>query len=61
MDKIHELLAGFSLVEGSAEVTGCGNGILLLHPSHLHAHVACFDDDHDSQRVQRLLYALLDL
>lgn len=61
MDKIHKLLTGFCLIKGSAEVTGSGNSILFLYAAHLHAHVSCFHDDHDAERVKRLLNALLDL
>lgn len=39
MDEVHELLTGLCLFEGTAEIAGCGDGVLLLHASHLHAHV----------------------
>jgi hypothetical protein len=48
MYEIHKFLTGFSLIEGSAEVTGGSDAVLLLHTTHLHAHVACFYYDHDS-------------
>lgn len=35
--------------------------MLLLHSSHLHAEVLRLDDDRDSERVERLLYAIFDL
>lgn len=61
MDKIHKLLTGFCLIEGTAEVTGSGDGILFLYSAHLHTHVSCFHDDHNTERVECLFNALLDL
>ena len=61
MDKIHEFLTGLRLIEGSAEVTGCGNGVLFFYPSHLHTHVTGLNHDHHTKRMQGLLNALLDL
>jgi hypothetical protein len=48
MYEVHKLLTGFGLIEGSAKVTGSGNAVLLLNATHLHAHVACLYDNHDS-------------
>ena len=42
MDKIHEFLSRLGLVEGTAEVTGGCDGVLLLYTPHLHAHVFGF-------------------
>ena len=61
MYEVHELLPGFRLIEGTAKVTRRSDAVLLLHTPHLHAHVAGFDDDHDSEGMQRLLDTLLDL
>ena len=49
------------MVEGAAELTGGGNAVLFLHTAHLHTHMAGLNDYHDTQWVQRLLDALLDL
>ena len=61
MNKVHEFLTGLCLVEGSAEVAGGGDGVLFLDTTHLHAHVAGFDDDHDAEGMEGLLDAFLDL
>ena len=60
-NQIHEFLPCLRLVESPGEVGSGGDGILLLHPAHLHAHVACLDNHHDAERIERLLDALLDL
>ena len=60
-DEVHKLFTCLGLIEGTGEVAGRGDGVLLLHTAHLHAHVLGFDDYHDTQRVEGLLDALLDL
>lgn len=59
--QIHELLAGLGLVEGSAKIGCCGYGVLLLYTSHLHAKMLRLNDNHHTQRVERLLNTLLYL
>lgn len=59
--QFHKLLTGFRLVEGSAECTGGGNGVLLLHTAHLHAHMAGFHHHHHTHRMKGLFNAVLDL
>ena len=59
--EIHELLAGLCLVECTAKIGCCGNGILLLHATHLHAHMLGLNNNHHTQRIQRLLDTLLYL
>ena len=61
LDEVHELLAGLDLLEDTGEVARRGERVLLLHAAHLHAHVLGLDDDHHAERVEGLLYALLDL
>ena len=39
MYKVHELLSRLGLIEGTAEVTRGGDGVLLLNATHLHTHV----------------------
>ena len=60
-DQLHEFLSGLRFTEGSCEVTSGREGILLLHPTHLHAHVLSFDDDDHPKRIKCLLDAVLDL
>ena len=60
-EQIHEFLPGLCLVEGAAESTRGGDGILLLHTAHLHAHVAGFQDHHHTHGVKRRLDAVHDL
>jgi hypothetical protein len=38
----------------------CGGAILLLHPTHHHAHVPGFDDDGDPKRLKRILDDITD-
>ena len=59
--QIHELLAGLGLIEGAAEIGCCGNGVLFLHATHLHAHMLRLDDNHHTKRIEGLLDTLLDL
>jgi len=61
VEQVHEFLTRLSLVEGSTELTGSGDAVLFFDTSHLHAHVAGFDDHHNSERVEGLFDALLDL
>ena len=61
MNEIHKFLAGLSLVESTAEVTRCGDAVLFLYTTHLHAHMACLDNNHHTQGLQGLLDALFDL
>ena len=51
MQKIHKLLACFCLVEGTAELTGRRDAILFLYATHLHTHVAGFNDNHHAEGV----------
>ena len=41
-----ELLTQFGLLERATEVGGRSDGLILLNPTHLHAHVLCFDNYH---------------
>ena len=61
MYEVHELLSCLSLVEGTTEVAGGGDGVLLLDASHLHAHVLGFYHDHHTEGFQGVLNAVLDL
>lgn len=56
-----ELFAGFVLVEGAAEIAGGGYASLLLHTTHLHAHVLCLNYDHNTLGMQCLLNCLTHL
>lgn len=49
------------LVECPAEVAGGGDATLLLHATHLHAHVLGLYYYHHSLGMQSLLYRLADL
>lgn len=49
------------LVECPAEVAGGGDAALLLHATHLHAHVLGLYYYHHSLGMQSLLYSLADL
>lgn len=53
--QIHKFLTCFSLVKRTSEIRSSSNGILFLHPAHLHAHVLGFDHYHHSQRIQGFL------
>ena len=61
MQQVHELLACLCLVEGAAEVARGGDGCLLLHPAHLHAHVFCLYHYHHSEWMEGVLDAVLYL
>ena len=61
LEEIHKLLSGLGLVEGTGKVASGSDAVLLLHAAHLHTHVTGLDNHHDTQRVERLLYALFDL
>ena len=50
-----ELLTSLGLIEGTAEVAGGGDAALLLHASHLHAHVLSLYYNHHALRVQCLV------
>ena len=54
-------MPGLGLVEGTAEVTGSGDGVLFLDATHLHAHVTGLDNHHHPQGLECLLDAVLDL
>lgn len=60
-DELHELLARLGLAEGPRKVAGRGVGILLLYPTHLHAHMLRLDDDDDPKGIECRLDAVLDL
>ena len=47
-NKIHKLLTGLGLIEGTAEFAGGSDAVLLLHTSHLHAHVLGLYNHHDA-------------
>ena len=55
-DELEELVARLGLVEGASEVAGGGDRTLLLHATHLHAHVLGLDNDHHTQGLEGLLY-----
>ena len=60
-DEVHELLARLGLLEESGKIgRGCQR-VLLLHASHLHAHVLRLDHHHHAQRIQYALDTILDL
>ena len=61
MDEVHELLTGLCLFEGTAEVAGCGDGVLLLHASHLHAHVFSLNHHDYALWMQSLVDAVFYL
>ena len=55
---VHKLLTRFCLIERTTEGTCRGDGILLLHTTHLHTHVLGLNNDHHPHRLQRILNAL---
>ena len=61
LDKVHKLLPRLCLIESTGEIGSCGDGILFLYASHLHAHVLGLDHHHYTQRIERLLNAFLNL
>ena len=61
MNQVHEFLACLGLIEGTAEVAGGGDAVLLLHTTHLHTHVASLYDNHHAEGMECLFDALLNL
>lgn len=57
----HKLLPGLGLSECTRKVAGSRPRVLLLHTSHLHAHMLGFDNYDYSQGGECLLDTLLDL
>ena len=60
-NQVHEFLPRLGLVEAPGEIGSGGDGILLLHPAHLHAHVSRLDNHHYAQGIKSFLNALFDL
>ena len=60
-DQPDEFLPRGEFLECAAEVGSRCYRVLFLNAPHHHTHVLCFDHHHDTQRVQRLLDAVLDL
>ena len=61
MYEVHKFLACLCLVEGTTEIAGGGDGVLLLDASHLHAHVLGLYHNHHAKGLQGVLDAVLDL
>lgn len=55
--QLQKLFPSLGLIECAAEITCGGQTALLLHSSHLHAHVLSLHHHHHSQRMQGFLYA----
>lgn len=50
-DQVKKLFASGGLLKSSCKVAGSGQRVLLLHTTHLHAHMLCFDNNDNTQRV----------
>ena len=58
VDEVHQFLTSLCLFESAREVARHGYGALLLHATHLHAHVLSFNHYHHSEGVECVLDAL---
>ena len=61
VQEIHKFLASFRLIECPTEIACRGNSPLFLDTAHLHAHVLCLYYDHNAERMQGVLDAILYL
>lgn len=59
--QIHKFFAGLCLIESTAEIAGCRDGVLFFYTAHLHTHMFGFDDDHHAQGMQCILDTVFNL
>lgn len=60
-DQLDEFRTGRFIQKSAGKSRSSGNGILFLHPAHLHAKMLRFDDHSDAERVHCILDTIADL